>query len=442
MSGRPHLSVASNADIHKKCCDLLLEGETGWIRRRKETASLITETRLHHRLSLDFLVAGLPTTRVGQTDMIFVPLTLLRKEPGTFTQFDLTDETGRSLPLPGRDRNAEISAGVLYQAAQKVLGEPISATLRAELGLIARAAKDNALQIVTGAYQSPEGALVKDTEAPVRRRLWRDARFRWLLVTLAQASVVVAVLPSDDRPRRIVKLSFDERISEVTELGQRGIRARLDAWAYRLGWKGYLLQVHSPFVGAASYHFELHAPDGTELLAAGLEPPPSTANGTGPHDSRRVHLYLDDARDRRSSVAWAQFRIRGPGFVGAAAMTCLAITLSLAAAAYEAPKLVDTATSGPALLLLFPGLVGSYLARPTHPLVSRLLDLARWALILCTVIAYVAAGRLAIVSQAHASSAHSLRWFFGAAACCALVLTIALLVSWRMPRPIKSPAAD
>jgi len=422
--------VATNAEIYGLCCDVLLGAECEWIRRRKETAELVTESLLRHRMSLDFVVDDLPTSKRNDTQIAWLPMTLLRKEPGSFTRFDLVDESGRSLPLPNRDRNASVSAGVLAEAARRVLGG-ISPELRAELALIARTNKDNALAMVTGAYRNPEGPVARDADAARRRQLWSHDRFRWLLETLARSSVLVVAVPLDERPRRILKLSYEELIDDVTTLRKRPMRAKLAALTYRFGWRGYLLHVHSPFIGASSYHFELHAPDGMQLLAAGLND-----GRRGRRDRRRVHLYVDDARTRQSAVAWAQFRIRGPGFVGAAAVTSLSILLALAGVIWQAPQLVDTATSGPALLLLFPGLVGGYLARPTHPLVTRLLNLARWTLVVCTGTAYVAAARLAIVSEAHPAESDSLRWFFGIAAAIAGICTAALMASWRLPRAI------
>jgi hypothetical protein len=431
---------ATKGDIHRLCCDMLLDGKNDWIVRRKETAELLSEGLLRHKLSLDFFVGSLPATDVpNSVGMAFVPMTLLRKEPGTFTCFDLVDESGRSLPLPDRNRNADLSAGVLTEAAQRVLGH-VSAGLRAELRLIARTNKDDAVAIVRAAYESPEGPVAADADAVNRRRLWEHDRFQWLLRTLARSSVVVPHVELDGRPRRVLKLSYDEKITDVTLVGEQPqLRLKLRALANRFGWRGYVLTVFSPFVGASSYHFELHAPEGAQILTAGL----AEMQQSERPDPRRVHLYLHDARAARSTVAWAQMRIRGPGFVGPAAITAVIITGALAVAAWRTPQLRDAATSAPALLLLFPGLVGTYLARPTHPLVNRLLNLARWTLALCTFLAFAAAGRMALVSAQHPTSETGLRWFFIGAAVVSAVCAVALAASCVLPRKLTaSPAPD
>lgn len=421
-------------EIVALCCDMLLDGRTDWIRRRKETLEVLTESAIRHRMSLDLEVAGLPAVKRGDRTACLVPVTLLRKEPGRFTRFDFTDESGRSLPLPTLTQNASISANVLQEAATRVLApNGPSPELRAELALLARSEKDLALAMYRGAYVEPHGAVKKDADAEHRAKLMAHDDFKWLLRTLAYSSVVVAELLLDERPRRIVKLSYDEQVADVTDVREKPLRAKVGAWGYRLGWRGYITEFLSPFVGACSYHFELHAPSGMQLLEAGMSENPSKIE-----DRHRVHLYLDDALKARTVVPYVQFRVRGPGFVGAAFLTSLLIVGSLAAAWYEAPNLVDTTTSAPSLLLLFPGLIASYLARPAHALVTRLLNLARWALVGCAGLAYLAAGRLALVSSAHPADVQHLKLWLGASTITAAVLSAALFASWRLPMRLNS----
>jgi hypothetical protein len=426
---------SSDRAVVALCCDMLLNGKTGWIRRRKETLEFLSETAIRHRLSLDFDVADLPIEERGNGAACKVPVTLLRKEPGRFTRFDFDDESGRSLPLPTLTQNATISAKVLQEGARRVLLPSVpSPELLAELALIARAERDLALAILRGAYLDPQGAIKTDSDAANRAKLVAHDDYKWLLRTLAYSSVVVADLTLDDCPRRIVKLSYEEQVADVTAIRKKRLRAKLGAWGYRLGWRGYVAQFLSPFVGACSYHFELHAPEGMELLEAGMSKSPADVE-----DRHRVHLYLHGAHRARTVVPYVQFRIRGPGFVGAAFLTSLLIVGSLAAAWHEASNLVDTTTSAPALLLLFPGLVATYLARPAHALVSRLLDLARWTLILCAGIAYLAAGRLALVTSAHPADEHNLRMWLGVSAIAAAALSLVLLASWLLPVRLNHP---
>jgi hypothetical protein len=417
-------------------CDVLLEGRTEWIRRRKETREILTETAVRHRMSLDFEVDGLPRTGDGERLACLVPLALLPKQPRRFTCFDLVDEAGRSLPLPTLVDNAALSAEILVEAARRVLApEHPSPELLAELRLIARSETDLALALVRRAYLDPQGAVATDDDAPDRGRLIANPDFRWLLRTLAYSSVVAVELPLDERPRRIVKLAYDEHVADVTDVRKKTIVAKLGAWGYRLGWRGYVAEYMTPFAGARSYHVEVHAPPGMQLLDAGMNDQPATVE-----DRRCVHLYRGDARRERTVISYVQFRVRGPGFVGAASQVSFLIFCSLAVAWHEAERLVDTSTSTPALLLLFPGLIAGYLARPAHALVARLLNLARWALAGSALVAYLAAGRLALVSTAHPASEDDLELWLGASTVVAGVLSAVLIASWCLPMRLSSRA--
>lgn len=411
---------------------MLLAGRTDWIVRRKETVQLLSESSLRHCLSLDFEVDELPRAQVDDVEYRYVPLTLLRKEPGSFTRFDFEDESGRTLPLPSRADNAELSGLVLVAAARRLIdSDPNlerSATLEAELKRIAGAEKDRAMALVHEAYRSPRCEFAADEDAGLRLRLWGDSNFEWLLRTLASSSLMVIRLRCDGRDRRILKLRYDEKTEDTTRLRRKRLLAWFGALGYRLGWRGYLQSVVSPFTGARTYHFEFHVPEGMELLEAGM------TKGEPDHDDRhRAHLYDDEAGKARTSAVYAQLRIRGAGFGSAAFLTSLLIVLSLVVAHCKAADLANTTTSAPALLLLFPGLIASYFARPTHPLVGRLLELARVALLVSAALAYVAAGRLALISTQHPANPQTLDDFFGVLAAIGIVTTMMLLATWMLP---------
>jgi hypothetical protein len=399
--------------------------------RRKETVEIVNETMIRHRQSFDFSIdelPDLPAAADGEARTLLVPVALLRKERGRFSRFDFTDEVGRTLPLPTRFENAQVSASTLVGAARAVLAG-IHPGVEAELRLIASAEKDLALAILRVAYQKPSDVFVNDADAPLRKRLVDHPSFTWLLRTLAYSSILVAAVSADGPRRRILKLSYDEQIADVTRVraGWR-LGARVAAWGYRLGWRGYIGEYLTPYIGARSYHFELHAPPGLELLEAGM-------TGAKPvrTDRHRVHLYEEHALSRRTAVAYAQFRVRGPGLVRTAVITAGLISVSLWVGRDEAARLAVTNTSAPSLLLLFPGLIASYLARPTHALVTRLLNLARWALLGSAGVAYVTAARLALITAGHPVGVSGLHRFLTWMAAISLVPTALVTASWLLP---------
>lgn len=431
--------VATPDEIGSFCCDVFWEERTGWIHRRKETVEIHSETLLRHQTSVDFNVPhALPAPAPRHRAMHYVPLVVLRKEPGRFTRFDVKDETGRSVPLPTRVRNAEVSRWALVEAARRTAsrrGTTLPDRVRAELGFIATADGDAALAFARRLYLEPERRH-QDADAPVRAELMRDERLKWLLRTLALGSIVLLKIEGEAGERRVIRLSYDEVVAQVTGIRRRRMLAMLGALSDRLGWRGYWLEVQSLFIGARNYHFELHSPPGLQVIEAGMSTEDPVSD-----DPHRVHLYLPSAEGEQSSFVYAQFRVRGPGFVGAAALTAIVIVAALGGVWSFADRLAGTTASAAPLLLLFPGLVAGYLARPAHPLVTRLLNLARLALIGCAACAYVGAARLAVATSEHPATEHSIvvwfRWLTAVAAGCTLALIAARFLPLRSSHPLR-----
>lgn len=88
-------------------------------------------------------------------------------------------------------------------------------------------------------------------------------------------------------------------------------------------------------------------------------------------------------------------------------------------------------------MLLFPGLVATYLARPEHDLVVRLLRVARFALVLTAVVAWAAALRLALLDMS--TTVAQLNTWFEPLAWVAIGLAGVLLASWILPLRLSHP---
>jgi hypothetical protein len=431
----------------------LLEDPT-WVFRRKESVELLAPSMVRHRISVDFAPPA------GRDEL---PLFLLRKATGQLTRFDLVDEDGRSLPLPTRDDNATVSAEVLVEAARRLLEArsfEMTPRLETELRFIARSEPDDALAIVRYRWPHDDGPL------PWWSRLWRrliarfgrhaeppwqypenktilqeDPSFRWLLRTLAHSCIVAVPVSATGRPtqsRRILKCAFDEEVNDLTRQG----RPLLWQWLVdivgrvflRLGWRGYQVDVLVPYAGARSFHLELFVPDGVQILEAGLRGG-AVARVAGPR--KRVHLYVPQAAKSRTMAAFAQTRITGHGFTGSAFVAAASVTVSIGAAWLLRHQYAGQAVgAGPSLLLLFPGLIATYLTRPEHPVVTRHLRFARWVLGLSALLAYVAAARLAILNTDTTEA--QLRSFFEPLFWLSVALTAVLLLSWRLPAPLSS----
>ena len=109
------------AEFAVACLDSLLSPNE-WVHRRKSSAELLTLSLARRRLTLDLEVPeSAPRLLSGKDERFLVPIGILRKAPGAFTQFDLASHRDDSLRLSSRKQNAALSAAVLIEQARRVL---------------------------------------------------------------------------------------------------------------------------------------------------------------------------------------------------------------------------------------------------------------------------------------------------------------------------------
>lgn len=432
---------------------LRLLRDPSWVIRRKESLELLNDRLVRHRVSVDFRCEASQQT---------VPLFLLRKATGQFTCFDFKDESGRSMPLPTRQENVALSSAILTTAAREVLKPhdlDLTPRLEAELQFIAEGESDVALDVLKYFWPSQRHArkwldLLSKHQRPdllrppgpdeVSQYAWNktllmaDDFFHWLVRTLAYSSVVAVNVEAGEGERRVLKLAYDEDVVNLVRPRAAGLRANVAHMVgyvfYRLGWRGYPVNVFVPYAGANTFHVELHAPEGTEILEALIR----EHDWTRVRGRRtRVHLYLGDASSARSLAADVQLRVRGVGFIGAAVAASLAITAAVTACWLGADELAKHQSLGgaPSLLLVFPGLAATYLTRTEHPLVARLLRFARFALFAAAIVAYVAAARLALADKS--TSSDELTACFFPLSVVAAVISVSLLLTSVLPLPLS-----
>lgn len=411
--------------VGEQALDLICS-DVGWVHRRKESVTLLDSTTTRRQISIDFaLPADLPPlARTRQGDGVqFAPLLLLRKAPRLLTRFDFRDDAGKAIALPARAENGTISGAMLNCLAARTLGQSPSKPVADELNEIA-------LGDPSKSHPLAEAFTSASADAE-RRRLSNDSTFSWLLWALADSSVVTIPVVENTGERRIVKLSYDVPVEDLDypELG------------YRYGFRGYLNYFDLPFIGSNTYHFELQAPKGMEVLEAGFidsANPKTLRVMKGP--SHRVHFYTDDARMARDALAYVQLRVMASEFLGGAAFAASLVAVAVTACWAFAGQLSQAATSTPSLLLLFPGVVANYIARPgRHPITSHLLSYARFVLILSGGIALVAAARLSVISGRHPATEQTLKWQFLVLGIAAWVLATTLLLArspW-LPRRVS-----
>ncbi len=442
------LPLKPSHDVLADLCIRFVCEDSSWVIRRKESVVVINDTTVRRQLSVDFEFADVAEAVAATSDgkaVHCVPLLLLRKAPAAFTGFDFFDEGGRSLPLPLRFDNAEVSAATLERLAVRVLSASPkgstrpSAELTRQLRDVALEPDDDAAERLLERISDP---IERDPDRSDKRILWGDEDFRWLAESLAASSIVVVPIADLGGSRRIVKLSYDETLAPARRDWTVGRLRRLRRLRQRVlesvGWRGYVLYVASPFIGGRTYHFELSAPEGMIITDGLLVDAESVQHATGPRS--RVHFYVPDAEARRQALSIFQFRIRAGGFVAGAWVTAMIIAIALTACWHWADHLTGTSNSAPALLLLFPGIVAAYVGRVgDHPLTGRLLANARRLLFLAGALAYVGAARLAVISTEYPAGTTSLRHLFFGLGLAAWIILAALLATRQLPLSLVSP---
>lgn len=364
---------------------------------------------------------------------------LVEPEP-LFAGFDLRDAGGRAMSLPPRSWNAQVSIAAMR-----------SAMMNAEASLSVINAPEHeqfATRVLTRLACSNRNESVRLLEdllgaGPVPRELEtlqgllnQDGTFRWLAAACAESSIVMVPLLGEESLQGIVKLAFNQ---EITTPPQRHLIME------GIGLSGYELWLDTPYIGGRTHHVELTTPVGVEIYDTGLLSVAST--GSEPSDSptlarrsgfaNQIHLYVDDARAQHGVLTWIRLRSQRSGFIGVAAVTSLLVSGTLWLA-YSLAHAVRSSPSGvPELLLIFPGLIAGYVARPgRHPFASRLLFLAQTAFVALSITPFVAAAALALVPRDEGVLRDErFKGWWLAMAIVASVCSMLLLVAWALPQP-------
>jgi hypothetical protein len=203
-----------------------------------------------------------------------------------------------------------------------------------------------------------------------------------------------------------------------------------------LGWAPYKVAIDSPLIEARQYHFEAQSPPGLRITEAKLSDDEHESSVSDSGFLRRVHLYRPDAQNAGAGTAVLWLRVSGQGFSGGAPLAALLVTVALFACLLGAKQIAANPSSAPALLLVLPGLIASYIGRPDeHALTTRLLSAARRLLLFAAALAYTAALKVALGGGTERDSAvlqartDSLRWWLGVLAFLSVFSVAGLLVT-------------
>jgi hypothetical protein len=418
----------------------LLLGDMSWLHRRRETVTLIDDRTLHRTVSVDYTLppsfphGAWPSDwpqfpRHDRTTEALegVPFMVLPKLPANLSNFDLKNESGRSLPVMTRQDDTLISAHTLESMAR--MHEPdLPEGIVTQLHDIAEAKSDEVdVHLERFVYPLPE-----DGHPGTREDLSNDPQVGWWIRTLAKSSIVMAFLPADTDRRRILKMSYDEPIDPP--------RGRRMLWV-QLGMTSWDFWVQNPFIAATNYHLEYVCPEGMRARKSVLLDVTKNETVTAKRFIPHVHLYSRNAQDSRDGLAWVSLRPDWRGLLGVSATIAAWMAGSIFVIWLSPGKVADAPGGVPALLLLVTGVVGPLVTRPDpHVVTSRVLSRIRVILLLSALAAYVAALLVALsprVASDDPQTRHeavryihdTLVWPAVVAGACALALFVALALN-------------
>ncbi len=419
-----------------------------WVHRRVETCELVDDRTARRRVSLDFTISQSEADPAGLPDPVHaVPLAMLAKAP--LRNFDIYDEDGTPIPVFTTGQAQKVATAGLTAAARNAfaladdvpperdLGEVVLRDL--ERIVTCDADDDETLREIRRAQEvvRPADAELPDPTDPEKVRAQRELeraifeRNRVMgnpaaaglieslqsnFLLLAQTSVAIG-------ERRILKFTFEEPINARQEGSPPSSARQLASWrarawaavraearwlGVRLGWLAETVSLSCPTAQwSRSFHIEMAAPAGLEITEARLYSGTASLSDRVSGPLNRVHLHLRDSAapvaertTQTEPYAVVYLRAQRSGFLLPAFLASLVTPVLLFFGSLRLPDLAREVEAAATLLLLGPGLLAVYLARPAeHALASRLLSGVRLLLLLSGLCA-VAAGCVLIAGFA------------------------------------------
>jgi hypothetical protein len=249
----------------------LLAHPRSWIRRRVETIELLTREETRRRVSIDFALDGDAWAALETDDGLVVPIAVLTKEPRR--NFDLQDESCRSLPALGRRDNIELSSVALMTLAAQALPEEMPDGFFDVIGprieRLVSCSPDRARTELADFYALTHGDATYGS-------LWESDDFVEVASALAEHYVLFAVLDDGGPRRRVLKYSYGDDFDVTaraggSENGRRRRFARVWRTARDLVTDDRPIDIACRGAArAASFHVEVAIPEELRVQSAQL----------------------------------------------------------------------------------------------------------------------------------------------------------------------------
>jgi hypothetical protein len=418
----------------------MLSSSPEWVHRRREYVSFHDSATVSRRVRVEFTVPDV-TPRLGSAGKLVCPIPLAFLEKREFTNFDVRDEDGRTIPVLTADEATAVGTAALLTAASQAMG--------CELASLDQMLTRSIKEVVQGDGADPGESPDDDTRFPSTLRA--SPVFRPLREKLASQFLVLVLLPDCIGQRRILEFSYDESVDvrdlmvDVEKMQDRWIGPKparlLSRLGSRLGWAPTRITVPVLCAGdTKSYHFEARAPDGVEITEAALAVGPGRMSRHHRHDwapggTPQVHLAVSHAAPGSTGDALISLRASRRGWLAFAWFSGSVIASVLLVGMLWIPKILTMAdhagaAAAAALLLVLPGVFATVLVRPgEHAMASVLLLSVRSMLLSAGLTAY---GAAALPISGLRYDQVMLVW--KALAGVAAALAIAITLSYRLPR--------
>jgi hypothetical protein len=375
-----------------------------WVVRRVEKVRFRDDRSVNRQISIDLLVReDAPVFQApGGRRFWLVPVSIMRRK--TLVNFHLHDEEGRSISLPGLRLTQHLDESLLRAAASREM----NGSLDQDTGAFIHDVIAGRREQVKERMKSLEN---KRAPAQIQELTHRKGVFHVLLHRLSYRYTLYAFLDADPcRRHRILHMSVDEPLTlyyrepgltPAPAGGHPGdlsyARGAMVPWwnphrlAAALGWTPTKVRFPVPAAeNAASFHFEIDAPPGVEIVEASLLAGVPDSDGDAAEAQRpsfdhirmrlpTVGLHVTAVPSGSSSRAQVHLQVATRGWFTTMLLSCWATFLLLGAILLHVhTKAITTPADAIVVLAGVAAAVATLIAQGEFPgMAGRLLRLRR-----------------------------------------------------------------
>lgn len=400
------------SDPGARCCRecgrrlllLLLQSNT-WVSRRVEHVSFRDDRSVVRRVTAEFYVPEQAPIFRGDDgqDYGLVPLSVMRRK--TLVNFQIRDDEDRPVAMPSLRQNQAITESLLLACADATTAGHSSQSpeSRQQIEDFVHRVVSGTQQELVDAYESlksDEPEAVRKLAPEAVRKLAAQPGFKAILDRMADGFVLWVMIPAGGPRRRVLTFSCDEPLYlHYRESGHKkgNHKSGRKADTYEPGkelkpWHLAVLgsalgltptRIRFPVPGAenaASFHFEIDAPKGVQIVEASLLAGPP--GGMNPAFDRvqgcfpTVGLHVIEVPNGSLSRAQIGLQVANRGWLLTSMFSCWAVFGLLLAFAVHRAALKLTGDLPVVILIALAAAVAGFVAQSdAHGLAAHLL---RW----------------------------------------------------------------